>query len=82
MSEIPLATHGRDEVGAKGRSVAKTTRLEGLESADLPRLLRDVYAAAVGGTGDDWVALDEVMAAEHHTAVLIRPRCIYSNPDR
>jgi hypothetical protein len=55
-------------------------RLEGLQSADLPLLLRTIYAAAVGGTGDDWAGLDEVMAAEHHTAVLIRPTRIYSNP--
>jgi hypothetical protein len=41
-------------------------------------LLRGVYAAAVGGTHDDWAALDAVMAAERHTAVLIRPTRIYS----
>jgi PPOX class probable F420-dependent enzyme len=55
--------------------------LEGLESRDVPRVLRDVYAAAVGGTGDEWAELDAVMAAERHTAVLIRPVRIYSNPD-
>lgn len=52
---------------------------EGLESNDLPRLLRTVYAAAVGGTQDDWVDLDEVMAAEGHTAVLVHPLRTYSN---
>jgi len=46
----------------------------------LPRLLREIYAAAAGGTADDWAELDEVMAAERHTAVLIRPARIYSNP--
>jgi PPOX class probable F420-dependent enzyme len=55
--------------------------LVGLEPADLPRLLRDVYAAAVGGTGDDWAELDGVMAAERHAAVLVRPERVYSNPD-
>jgi hypothetical protein len=54
--------------------------LEGLDPADQPRLLRDVYAAAVGGTHDDWAELDRVMAAERHTAVLIRPSRLYSNP--
>ena len=54
--------------------------LAGLDPADQPRLLRDVYAAAVGGTQDDWAALDGVMAAERHTAVLVRPVRIYSNP--
>jgi hypothetical protein len=34
--------------------------IEGLERADVPRLLRTVYAAAVGGTQDDWVDLDEL----------------------
>jgi hypothetical protein len=53
----------------------------GLESADLPGLVRGVYAAAVGGTGDDWAGLDEVIAAEHHIAVMIRPTRVYSNPD-
>lgn len=45
-----------------------------------PRLIRRVYAAAVGGTQDDWAQLDEVIAAEGHSAVLVRPVHIYSNP--
>lgn len=52
---------------------------EGLENNDLPSLLRTVYAAAVGGTQDDWAELDGVMAAEGHTAALVHPRRIYSN---
>jgi PPOX class probable F420-dependent enzyme len=55
-------------------------RLEGFEPGDVPRLLREVYAAAVGGTADDWAEMDEVMAAERHTAVLIRVARVYSNP--
>lgn len=51
------------------------------KSPDVPRLLRQVYAAAVVGTEDDWTELDEVMAAERHTAVLVRPVRAYSNPD-
>ena len=54
--------------------------LEGLAPGDVARLLRTIYAAAVGGTQDDWAALDTVMAAEGHTAVLIRPVRIYG-PD-
>jgi PPOX class probable F420-dependent enzyme len=54
--------------------------LDGLEAGDLPRVLREVYAAAVGGTEDEWVGLDAVMAAERHTAVLVRPVRVYSNP--
>lgn len=54
--------------------------LEGLGPDEVPRLLRQVYAAAVGGTEADWSELDETMAAERHTAVLIRPTRVYSNP--
>ena len=54
--------------------------LAGLDSAQVPRLLRDVYAAAVGGTRDEWAELDGVMTAERHAAVLIRPMRMYSNP--
>src|SRR5206468_718601 len=32
--------------------------LAGLAPAELPRLLRKVYASAVGGSADDWAALD------------------------
>jgi hypothetical protein len=55
--------------------------LEGLDPRDVPRLLRAIYAAAVGGTEDDWSELDQLMAAEGHTAVLVRPVRIYSNPE-
>jgi hypothetical protein len=54
--------------------------LEGLDPAEQARLLRSVYAAAVGGTHEDWAALDGIIAAERHTAVLIRPARIYANP--
>jgi hypothetical protein len=56
--------------------------LEAWDTPDVARLLRQVYAAAVGGTEDDWTELDEVMAAEHHTAVLVRPVRAYSSPDQ
>jgi hypothetical protein len=54
--------------------------LEGVERSDVPRLLRQVYAAAVGGTPEQWVELDAEMASEHHAAVLVRPVRVYSNP--
>jgi hypothetical protein len=53
--------------------------LDGLQPADVPELLRQVYAAAVGGSADDWAALDTVFGVERHVAVLIRPVRIYSN---
>jgi PPOX class probable F420-dependent enzyme len=54
--------------------------LEGLDPADVPRVLRDIYAAAAGGTTDEWAELDAVLAVERHTAVLVRPARVYSNP--
>lgn len=54
--------------------------LEGLEPAELPALLREVYAAAVGGTAEQWVGLDAAIAAERHAAVLVRVARTYSNP--
>jgi hypothetical protein len=55
--------------------------LEGIQPRDVPPLLREVYAAAVGGAIDDWAELDSAFAAERHTAVLVRPSRIYSNPE-
>ena len=54
--------------------------LTGLDPADVLPLLRDVYAAAVGGTGDAWGELDDVMTVERHVAVLVRPTRVYSKP--
>lgn len=51
--------------------------LEGFARSDLPQLLRGVYAAAVGGRPEDWAALDDVLASERHTAVLVRPTRVY-----
>jgi hypothetical protein len=34
----------------------------------------------VGGTADDWAGVDTEMGAERHTAALVRPARIYSNP--
>jgi hypothetical protein len=51
--------------------------LEGFRSAEVPRLVQDVYAAAVGGSPDDWNALSDTMALEKHTAVLVRVTRVY-----
>jgi PPOX class probable F420-dependent enzyme len=53
--------------------------LPGVEAADVPRLLRDVFTAA-GGTHDDWDTYDRVMAEERRTAVLITPLRAYGRP--
>jgi hypothetical protein len=54
--------------------------LEGVDPGAVHGLLRDVYSAAVGGSVADWAELDQVMTAEGHTAVLVRPTRVYSNP--
>jgi hypothetical protein len=55
--------------------------LEGVDPGRVLPLLREIYAAAVGGTADDWAGMDAEMEAERHTAALVRPGRIYSNPD-
>ncbi len=54
--------------------------LQGFERGDVLRLLREIYAAAVGGSHEEWAELDSVMTAERHTGVLIRPARVYTNP--
>jgi PPOX class probable F420-dependent enzyme len=56
--------------------------LDGFDPAGLPRLLREIYAAGVGGTADGWAGMDEQMRDEGHSAVLVRIDRIYSNPPR
>jgi hypothetical protein len=51
------------------------------EVDDVARLLRTVYAAAVGGSQEDWRELDKKMEAERHTAVLVSLLRVYSNPE-
>ncbi len=46
---------------------------------DLPNLLRDIFKAA-GGTHDDWVEFDRVMAHEQRVGVLIHPERIIGKP--
>ena len=71
----------RPRVSLVFRSGWEWVAVEGeAEVAGDPRLLRDVYAAAVGGTSEEWAELDGIMAAERHTAVLVRPERVYSNP--
>jgi hypothetical protein len=67
-------------VEGNARLVGPDDPLEGLDPADVLRLIRDIYAAAAGGGSDDWAELDEVLSAERHTAVLVRPIRVYSNP--
>ena len=52
--------------------------LAGFDATELPTLLRAVFVAA-GGSHDDWVEYDRVMAAERRTAVLVSLDRISSN---
>jgi hypothetical protein len=56
-------------------------QLPGIPSEDLPRVLRTVDASAAGGLSDDWASLDEPMAAERHTAVLMSVARLYPSDD-
>ena len=64
--EGPVALAGPDD------------RLEGVEAAGIPGLLREVFLAA-GGTHDNWAEYDRVMAEERRTAVFVAVDRVYSN---
>lgn len=53
-------------------------QLDGFDSSRVPQLLRDIFTAA-GGTHDDWMTYDRMMAEERRTAVLIEMDRVYSN---
>jgi len=55
--------------------------LEELSHDSVLPLVCAVYVAAVGGSSEDWAELDESIAAERHTAVLIRPLRVYPTGD-
>ena len=55
--------------------------LDGVAAETLPALIGSIYAAAVGGTPDEWAHLDTSIADEGHTAVLISPTRVYTSPD-
>lgn len=54
--------------------------VDGLPAAQVPTLLRQIYAAAGGADHEDWAEYDRVMAAEGRLAVLLAPTRIYLNP--
>ena len=56
--------------------------LPGVAADDVPRLRRTVDAAAAGGTPEEWAGLDESMAAEQHTAVVVRFTRVYPSSRR
>ena len=53
--------------------------LDGLAPDRILPLLRGIYAAAVGGTADDWAGMDGQMREERHAAALVSAERVYSN---
>ncbi len=68
-----VAVEGTVELAGPG------DRVDGFAIEQLPHLLRSVYAAAVGGTPEDWTGLDAEMKAEGHTAALLSPSRVYGS---
>jgi Pyridoxamine 5'-phosphate oxidase len=60
--------------------VGPDDRLDGLGDEGAAAVFHQIYAAAIGGTPGDWAAHDAVIDAEGHSAVLVRPTRVYSNP--
>jgi PPOX class probable F420-dependent enzyme len=54
--------------------------LDGIGPDHLPELLRTIYTSAVAGCAREDAEVDQRMAAHPHTAVLLRPTRVYSNP--
>jgi hypothetical protein len=52
--------------------------MPGVDADRLRALLRDVFAAAIGGSPDDWQAHADNMMLEGHVVVLLRPTRLYS----
>ena len=51
-----------------------------LEPSTTRKLLREIYAAAVGGSVEDWAGMDDAAEQERHIPVLLHPTRVYSNP--
>ena len=71
---------GWDWIAVEGNAelVGPYDQPQDFDMTELPFLLRQIYAAAVGGRPNDWSELDEAMTAESHTAVLVQPIRCYS----
>jgi hypothetical protein len=82
----PLATvvfrSGWDWVGIEGDVdlIGPDDRVDGVAPDGVAPLFHEIYAAAIGGAPDDWAARDGDIEQEGHTAVLVRPTRVYSNP--
>ena len=74
---------GWDWIALEGEAhlIGPDDNAAGLDHAEILGVVRAVYAAAVGGTPEDWSGLDDAFVRERHTAVLIRVARIYPSDD-
>jgi PPOX class probable F420-dependent enzyme len=72
---------GWDWVAVEGRAelVGPDDALPAFDPENLTVLLQTIYAAAVGGSPDDWAAMHDTMVEERHTAVLVEIQRVLSN---
>ena len=69
-----VAVDGRAEI------VGPDDPVPGVDPPARALLLRTIYAAAVGGTPEEWIGVDEAAERERHSAVLVTPERFYSSP--
>ncbi|MGH9025764.1 MAG: pyridoxamine 5'-phosphate oxidase family protein [Acidimicrobiia bacterium] len=60
--------------------VGPDDRLEGVRPESVANVFHEIYAAGIGSAADEWATRDDVIERERHTAVLVRPIRVYSNP--
>jgi hypothetical protein len=60
--------------------VGPDDRLDGVGAESVAAVFHEIYSTAIGGTPDDWAERDDAIARERHTAVIVRPTRVYSNP--
>ena len=64
--------------GWEWAAVEGPVQIIGPDGPEVAQLIRDVFVAA-GGSHDNWMEFDRVMADEHRTVVLVEPARVTSN---
>ena len=70
---------GWEWTAVEGRAtiIGPDDNAEGLDDEDVLQVVRQVYAAAVGGLPEEWAHLDPSFIEERHAAILLRPSRTY-----
>jgi hypothetical protein len=81
-SAVVVFRSGWDWVAVEGdvELIGPDDQLDGLTREEVPSLVHAIYVAAIGGTEGQWAQRDDAIEQERHTAVLLRPLRMYSNP--